>query len=82
MTSIIKVFYEWLMEIAKLAINLLPDSPIQKIQAIMPLGLTEILAWINYVIPLNEYGAMTLLWLTAVVSYMLVRHLLKIARYV
>lgn len=66
---------DWIYIMLQAVINLLPNSPFASIS--IPTSLSNVLGYINYVIPVANIVKVTALWVTAIVTYYVILLILR-----
>lgn len=78
----IDIIMEFLVDFAESALNILPDSPFANLNFDELGNFTQIMGWINYVIPVGTIVNILTVYLTCVLVWYGVRWLLRFAQYI
>lgn len=81
--DLIDSFLDAIYDLAESALSILPDSPIQSSGVILNDGpFSNVLAYINYFVPVGAMLGILTGYLTAVAVWYIVRWLMRLSRYI
>ena len=66
---------QWVNTLLMAVIAILPDSPFQKITT--PAAVSNVLGYINYILPVSAIVTTTVIWMSAVLGYYVIKVILN-----